>query len=76
MSASILGCMKRVFNSTVEMLSKKYLGKEKVIKGDIGKVYMSKLQVPLYEFESSLYATVGKRPWSSEFLTSEILARG
>ena len=79
------------------MLSKKTFGSKRIIKSDLGKVFMSKLQKYIFRFESAIYAVAGKlififhrsyfilnyyifilisgkRPWSSEFLTAEIMA--
>ena len=44
------------------------------MKSDLTKTSMAKNQAVLYELESALYSVAGKRDWSQEFLTAEILA--
>ena len=47
---------------------------KKILKNDLTKTSMAKKQAVLYELESALYSVAGKRDWSHEFLTAEILA--
>ena len=54
------GSLKRLYNITAEMLSKKTFGSKKIIKSELGKVFMSKLQKYIFRFESAIYAVAGK----------------
>ena len=74
-AAAVLGTTKSRFDAAMEVYSlKSSSGTLPVTRTNLGINHLSHLMTHIYHFESALYAVAGKRPWSSESLTSEIVA--
>jgi len=74
-AASVLGLTKSRFDAAMEVYSlKSTSGTLPVSRTNLGINHLSHMMTHIYHFESVLYAVAGKRPWSSESLTSEIVA--
>ena len=72
-SAAVLGCIKNRYDSALEVYSvKSVTGHTPLLKTDLGGNHMAHLMAHIYQYESALYAVAGKRPWSSDLVTTSV----